>query len=165
MKIKKNTVPSVTYQLMVEGEVVDQTDKTQPLTFLMGAGNMIPGFERQLEGLEQGDKYEFSVEPDEGYGTIDQNAIVDLPKDVFVVDGELKEDLLVVGNSIPMQDNKGNQLQGTVVDIAEDSVKMDFNHQLAGKVLDFSGEIIDVREATQDEISHGHVHGPGGHHH
>lgn len=165
MKIKKNTVPSVTYELVVEGEVVDQTDKSKPLTFLMGAGSMIPGFERQLEGLEKGDKYEFSIQPEEGYGEVDQKAIVDLPKDVFVVDGVLKEELLVIGNEIPMQDNKGNQLQGTIVEIGNDTVKMDFNHQLAGKVLNFTGEVIDVREASEDEINHGHLHGPEGHQH
>ncbi|MFC2125924.1 peptidylprolyl isomerase [Bacteroidota bacterium] len=165
MKIAKNTVPSVTYSINVDGEVIDQADKSNPLTFLMGAGSMIPGFERQLEGLSKGDSYQFTVQPEEGYGDIDQDVIVDIPKNIFIVEGELKDDLLFVGNSVPMQDNQGNPLEGIILEIGDDTVKMDFNHQLAGKVLDFSGEIIDVREAAEEEISHGHIHGPGDHHH
>lgn len=165
MKIDKHSVASVTYALEVEGELIEKTDKKNPLTFLVGVGSMIPGFEQQLLGKQSGDNYDITVSPEEGYGTVDPKAIVDLSKDVFVVDGQLQEELLVEGNVIPLQDQDGNPLQGVVKSIGEDSVKMDFNHQFAGKTLHFKGEIVEVRPATKEEINHGHVHGPGGHHH
>lgn len=165
MKIDKHTVASVTYTLEVDGELVEKTDQSNPLTFLVGVGMMIPGFEQQLLGKQAGDTYDITVQPEEGYGDTDPQAIVDLPKDVFKIDGELQEDMLVEGNIIPMQDQNGNPLQGVILEVGESTVKLDFNHMLAGKTLHFSGEVLEVRQATQEEISHGHVHGPGGHHH
>jgi len=165
MKITKHTVPSVSYSLNIDGEVIDQAEKSNPLTFLAGTESMIPGFENQLEGLSKGDTYDFAVQPEEGYGKVNLEAIVDVPKNIFIVEGEMKEDLLVVGNTVPMQDNQGNSLKGIILEITEETVKMDFNHPLAGKVLNFTGEVIDVREATKEELEHGHVHGPGGHQH
>jgi FKBP-type peptidyl-prolyl cis-trans isomerase SlyD len=165
MKIDKHTVASVTYALEVEGEMVEQTDQSNPLTFLVGVGMMIPGFEQQLVGKEPGEKYDITVNPEDGYGESDPQAIVDLPKDVFKVNGELQEDLLVEGNVIPLQDQNGSPLQAVVLEVGDDTVKMDFNHMLAGKTLHFTGEVVEVREATEEEITHGHVHGPGGHHH
>lgn len=165
MKIDKHTVASVTYTLEVDGELVEKTDQSNPLTFLVGVGMMIPGFEQQLLGKQAGDTYAITVQPEEGYGDTDPQAIVDLPKDVFKIDGELQEDMLVEGNIIPMQDQNGNALQGVILEVGEETVKLDFNHMLAGKTLQFTGEVLEVRPATQEEISHGHVHGPGGHHH
>ena len=164
MKITKHTVPSVTYSLKIDNELIEETNKDNPLVFLVGVGGMIPGFERQLEGLEAGQSYSFEVEPAEGYGEVDPSAIVSIPKEIFVTDGEVNQSL-VVGNTIPMQDNQGHRLDGVVLEIGEEEVKMDFNHKLAGKTLNFSGEVLDVRSATEDEISHGHAHGPGGHQH
>lgn len=165
MKIDKNTVVTVTYTLKVDGELVEQTNKENPLTFLAGVGMMIPGFENQLIGKEPGDQYDITVQPEEGYGETDPEAIVDLPKDIFKVDGQIQEDMLVVGNTIPLQDQNGHPLQGVVLEVGDDTVKMDLNHRLSGKTLHFTGEVLEVRPATEDEISHGHVHGPGGHHH
>lgn len=165
MKIEKDSVASLTYALEVDGELIERTDQTNPLTFLVGAGAMIPGFEQQLLGKETGDNYDFTVTPDEGYGQLDPQAIVDLPKDIFKVEGQLQEEMLQVGKSVPMQDQEGNPLRGTVKEVGEDTVKMDFNHQLAGKTLHFTGEILEVRPATKEEVDHGHAHGPGGHHH
>ena len=105
------------------------------------------------------------MKPEDGYGESDPQAIVDLPKDVFKVNGEIQDDLLVEGNVIPLQDQNGSPLQAVVLEVGEDTVKMDFNHMLAGKTLHFKGEVVEVRQATQEEINHGHVHGPGGHHH
>jgi FKBP-type peptidyl-prolyl cis-trans isomerase SlyD len=165
MKIDKHTVATVTYTLRVNGELVEQTGKDNPLTFLVGVGMMIPGFENQLIGKEPGDQYDITVTPEEGYGEKDPEAIIDLPKDIFKVEGQLQEDMLVEGNIIPLQDQNGHPLQGIVLEVKEDSVKMDLNHRLAGQTLHFTGEVLEVRPATQEEISHGHVHGPGGHHH
>ena len=165
MKIEKHTVTSLTYALEVEGELLEETDKSHPLTFLVGTQAMIPGFERQLLGKSSGDQYDITIEPKEGYGEMNPDAIVDLSKEIFKVDGEIKNDLLQEGKVIPMQDHQGHPLQGTVLEIGDETVKMDFNHQLAGKTLHFKGEILDVRKASAEEIEHGHVHGPNGHHH
>jgi FKBP-type peptidyl-prolyl cis-trans isomerase SlyD len=165
MKIAKNTVASLTYTLTVDGNLVEQTNNENPLTFLVGVGSMIPGFERELMGKEPGETYDMTLAPQDAYGDKDPEAIVDLSKDIFKVDGKVQDDLLVEGKVIPMQDQNGRPLQGTIMDIGNETVKMDFNHQLAGKTLHFKGEILEVREATKDEISHGHVHGPGGHQH
>lgn len=165
MKISKHAVPSVAYTLTVENEIIDQADASQPLTFLFGVGQMIPGFEKNIEGLAQGDKFEFTIEPAEGYGETAQEAIVTLPKSVFMVDGKIADDILFEGNILPMQDQNGNPLEGVIIEISENEVVMDFNHQLAGKTLTFTGEIVEVRAADASEIEHGHVHGPNGHHH
>ncbi len=165
MKIEKHTVPSVTYTLVVDGEVVDKAEKDQPLSFIQGIGMMVPGFEKNLEGLSSGDNYKFTLQPDEAYGPYDDDSVVDLPISVFTVDGEVKADMLNIGQVVPMQDQNGNPLNGTVLEVTEKAVKMDFNHMLAGKELSFTGEILKVRAATKDELDHGHIHGPGGHHH
>ena len=165
MKIDKHTVVTVTYSLDVEGDLIEKTDKNNPLTFLAGVGMMIPGFEQQLWGKEPGEKYDITVSPEEGYGESDPDAIMDLPKNIFVIDGKLQEDMLVVGNTVPLQDQQGTPLQAEILEIGTDTVKVDLNHQLAGKTLHFTGEVMEVRKATADEINHGHVHGPGGHHH
>jgi FKBP-type peptidyl-prolyl cis-trans isomerase SlyD len=165
MEIAKNTVVSLTYALEVEGELIERTDKDNPLVFLVGTGSMIPGFEHQLLGKQKGDTYKITIPPEDGYGESDPEAVVELSKDIFKIDGLLQEDMLEEGKVVPMQDQNGQPLQGIVVEVGEDNVKMDFNHRLAGKTLDFTGEILDVRAATSEEISHGHVHGEGGHHH
>ncbi len=164
MSIEVNKVVSLSYQLTVEGQVLDQTDTENPLEFIFGAGMMIPGFERQLEGLNLGDKYAFDVQPEEGYGIANPEEVVELPKDIFMEDGEQVANL-TLGALLPMQDNQGNQLQGRVVAVTDTVVSMDFNHPLADKVLSFTGEIVGIREATQEELDHGHVHGEGDDHH
>lgn len=165
MKIDKHTVVTVTYTLDVEGDLIEKTDKNNPLTFLAGVGMMIPGFEQQLLGKQPGDTYDILVRPEEGYGESDPEAILDLPKNIFVIDGKLQEDMLVEGNVVPLQDQQGTPLQAVILEVGEDTVKVDLNHQLAGKTLHFTGEVLEVRKATKEEIDHGHVHGPGGHHH
>lgn len=165
MKITKHTVPSVTYVLTVNNELVDQADESNPLVYLAGVGMMIPGFERELEGMAVGDTFDFSLNSQEAYGPRNEDAVVPVPREVFVVDGEFNSDVVKVGAMLPMQDQNGNPLQGMILEIKDDAVVMDFNHPLAGKDLHFTGGVIDVREATKEEIEHGHVHGPGGHHH
>ncbi|MEY2924714.1 MAG: hypothetical protein RLZZ337_1262 [Bacteroidota bacterium] len=163
MNIDKNKVVGVHYQLTVDGDQLDAS-KNDPLVYLHGHGMMIPGFERQLEGLGQGDKYDFTVEAEEGYGEYNEEAVVDLEKSIFLVDGSMSPDVFP-GAQLRMTNQEGHPMMGVVVDITEENVTMDFNHQLAGKKLHFTGHIDSIREATAEEISHGHVHGPGGHHH
>lgn len=163
MQISKDKVVSVHYKLMVDGELIDQSSDS-PLTYLHGHNAMIHGFERQLEGKKTGEAYDFIVTSDEGYGEIDANAITDLDIEIFKVDGNVS-DQVYPGAQLQLRNQEGHPVIGFVKHIGETTVTMDFNHMLAGKTLNFSGTVHEVRDATNDEIIHGHVHGPGGHSH
>lgn len=168
MNISNNKVVSLTYELKhdsAQGETIEVTDKNSPLVFLFGAGMMLPKFEQNLENLKVNDNFEFVLQADDAYGEIIEEAVIDLPIDVFMVEGKVDPEMLKVDNIIPMQDNQGNPLEGKILEVADDSVKMDFNHPMAGRNLHFTGTIIDLRDATEEEIKHGHVHGAHGHQH
>lgn len=168
MKIGKNAVVSVNYNLSLKGtgEQVEQTSKEQPFVFLFGAGNLLPDFENNLANKQVGDSFDFFIDAANGYGLRDEQHVVMIPIEAFQgEDGKLDEENVKVGVTLPMVDNEGNRLYGQVLEINAEHVKMDFNHPLAGADLHFKGEVLEVREATADEIAHGHVHGPHGHHH
>lgn len=170
MKISKNKVVSVSYTLHAsrageEATFVEQTPENQPFTFLFGHYGVIEAFEENLEGLSVGDKFEFAINPEDGYGEYSEDAVVALPKEAFQVQGAIDENMLQVGRVLPMTDNHGRQFEGVIVDVGPDYVTMDFNHPMSGHTLYFKGEVLSLRDATEEEISHGHVHGPGGHHH
>jgi FKBP-type peptidyl-prolyl cis-trans isomerase SlyD len=163
MKISQNTVVSVTYRLDAntegsEKQHIETAGVEQPLTFLFGSGGLIPAFEENLHGLVVGDSFSFSIDPENGYGLTDPDALVDLPMDIFKVDGVIDMEMLRAGNMVPMSDRDGNRIDGRVVALDTESVKMDFNHPLAGHHLHFSGEVMIVREASEEEIAHGHAH-------
>lgn len=161
MEITKNKVVTLTYELTlpdVENKpVVDKADTENPFSFVYGTGITLEAFEANLSGLKKGDKFDFNIEANKAYGPQRDEAVIDLPKDIFQVEGETREDLLKPGNVIPMKDHEGNHLEGQVLDVLEDKVKMDFNHPLAGKDLHFKGEVIDMREATPEEIESGEI--------
>lgn len=168
MQIEKNTVVSITYKLSEANDhsaIIQEVDASQPLVFLFGAGQLLPKFEEHLAGKSKGDNYEFTLVHADAYGPVEAEAVVDIPLDVFMVDGKLAEDMLVIGGQVRLRDQDGRLLQGTVLKRGLETVNVDFNHPMAGKDLHFSGTVTDVREASDEEISHGHVHGPGGHHH
>jgi len=168
MQITKNTVVSLSYILKrddANGEIIEETRAGDPLVFLYGNGQMLPKFEEYLNALKAGDAFEFTLASDDAYGEMDQDAIIDLDKSIFEVDGKIDDEMLAIGNVIPMRDDQGNMLQGIVVSVSKDMVRMDFNHPMAGNVLHFAGKVIEVREASAEELSHGHAHGAGGHHH
>jgi len=168
MQITKNTVVSLSYILKrddAKGEIIEETRAGDPLVFLFGNGQMLPKFEEHLSTLKTGDDFEFTLASDDAYGELDQDAIIDLDKSIFEVDGKIDTEMIAIGNVIPMRDDQGHMLQGTVVSVGDDLVRMDFNHPMAGNVLHFKGNVIEVREASAEELSHGHVHGAGGHHH
>ena len=166
MKIAQNNVVEFCYELEVDGVVVDYTTKERPLDYIHGTGSLLPKLEAHIEGMEPGDKFDVTLSPADGYGEFDPSRIIDLPKAAFEVNGEVREDLLVVGNTIPMMNSMGGVIPGVVVEVSEDSVKMDLNHQMAGKTLHFTGEIVSVREATEKELTEGlhgeYVHTCGG---
>ncbi len=160
MAIDNQKVVSVTYQLSVndfDGEVVETVDKEKPLKFLYGVGNMLEKFEENIKGLQEGDSFNFKIPSEEAYGQASEDAVVELPIDTFKIEGEIDYDLLKEGNYIPMQDQEGNRLDGIVLEVGEEKVKMDFNHPLAGDDLFFKGEVLSVREASEDEINQGYV--------
>ena len=158
MKITADSVVEFCYDLEVEGQIVDKTTKEKPLDYIHGTGGLLPKLEAHIEGIEPGDKFDVTLSPAEGYGEVNPDMIIDLPKSAFEVNGEVREDLLVPGNTIPMLNSIGAVIPGVVLEVTEDSVKMDLNHQMAGKTLHFTGEILTVREATEKELTEG-LHG------
>lgn len=155
MKIEKNAFVTLTYELRTEnsdGPLVEKLDSTTPLKFVYGSGRMLDSFEQKIEGLEQGDSFNFTIPCKDAYGEIDKNAIIDLSKNIFIINGELRSDLLEVGKHVPMMGADGRHLIGIVLEVTESTVKMDFNHPLAGEDLFFSGKIEEVREATAEEL-------------
>lgn len=153
MKIGENAFVSLTYTLEVDGEVADQTTEENPLEFIYGAGFLIPAFEENILDLGKGDDFKFTLTPENGYGEIEEEAIIDLPKDIFMVDGKVEEGLLTVGNNIPMSTQEGQRMLGVVKEVGEETVKMDFNHPMAGKTLNFSGQIVGVREVAPEDMA------------
>ena len=158
MKISQNSVVEFSYELEVDGQVVDHTTKERPLDYIHGTGSLLPKLEAHIEGMEPGSKFDITLSPADGYGEVDPSRIIDLPKAAFEVNGEIREDLLVPGTTIPMMNSMGGVIPGVVLEVTEDSVKMDLNHQMAGKTLHFTGEILTVREATEKELTEG-LHG------
>ena len=158
MKIAQNTVVEFCYDLEVDGQIVDKATKERPLDYIHGTGSLLPKLEAHIEGMEPGVKFDVTLSPADGYGEVDPSRIIDLPKTAFEVNGEIREDLLVPGNTIPMMNSMGGVIPGVVIEVTEDSVKMDLNHQMAGKTLHFTSEVISVREATEKELTEG-LHG------
>jgi FKBP-type peptidyl-prolyl cis-trans isomerase SlyD len=159
--IDKDMVATVHYTgTFPDGEVFDSSIDRDPLQFLVGHSQMIPGFEEEMMGAAVGEKREFTLTPDRAYGEKDDEAIQQVPRDQFPPEMPLE-----VGVMGAAQTEQGQQMPFIITDISDDIVTVDFNHQMAGKTLRFSVEVVDVRAAAAEEMSHGHVHGPGGHHH
>jgi FKBP-type peptidyl-prolyl cis-trans isomerase SlyD len=160
----KNKVISVNYNLFKDtekGEMIESTEGKEPLVFLSGLGQMIPDFENNVVNLNVGDTFSFGIKAENAYGSKSDEAIMDLPQDIFMQDGKLVDEVQP-GNMLPLQDQNGGVVPAVVVKINETTVTMDLNHPLADQDLHFTGNVVDIREATEEELSHGHVHGAGG---
>ena len=156
MHIAKHTVASIHYTLTDnDGNVIDSSDGRDPLNYIHGIGNLIPGMEEGLEGKSKGDKLNLKIAPEKGYGVIDEKRVQKIPRDAF--------DDQNVEEGMQFQTNRGEVV--TVTHVGLDQITVDANHPLAGIELNFDVDVIDVRTATEEEIAHGHIHGPGGHHH
>jgi|APSaa5957512622_1039677.scaffolds.fasta_scaffold02940_10 FKBP-type peptidyl-prolyl cis-trans isomerase SlyD len=156
LEIGKNSMVTLTYDLRIDdqnGEVIEQASEEQPLQFLYGAGVMLPKFESHLSGLHEGEPFTIELKKDDAYGDVNSDAVVELPKNVFLVDGKFDDELIKLGNTVPMMSSNGQRMNGLVLEITEEIVKMDFNHPLAGEDLFFAGKVIEVREATYDELT------------
>ena len=162
MTIKPNTVVALTYDLHTtkngEKVFVEKATEENPLVFLFGVGMMLPKFEENLAGLNIGDNYDFHLAAEDAYGVKDDSRVTDLPKEMF---GDME--IPAVGSILPLQDDQGHQFSARVKEITEAAVIVDLNHPMAGQDLHFVGKIISVREATSDELAHGHAHGIDGH--
>ncbi|HWP81515.1 MAG TPA: peptidylprolyl isomerase [Bacteroidota bacterium] len=159
MKIQKDKVVTIDYTLTDElGTLLDTSKGQEPLVYLHGNGNLISGLENALEGKSSGENLKVSIPPAQAYGEWDKNKLVEVPKSQFVGVDELK-----VGMQFSAKSSAGEQVV-TVAKIEGDKVTIDANHPLAGKTLNFDVSVVDVRDATSEELSHGHVHGPGGAH-
>ena len=155
-EISKNSMVTLSYDLHIEdekGELIEKATEEQPLQFLYGAGLMLPKFESQLAGMKEGEAFTIRLTKDEAYGEINEDAIVELPKHVFMVDGKIDDELIAVGNVVPMMSSNGQRLNGQVLNIDEETVKMDFNHPLAGEDLFFTGKVLGVRQPSDEELA------------
>lgn len=161
MNIAPNSVVTLTYKLhTVDGDTrtfIEEADQTRPLDFLYGVGMMLPKFEENLAGLKAGDKIDFELAAADAYGELDERAVAQLPAEMFGEAG-----LPPVGEILPLQDNQGNQFRARVTEVSPEAVVVDLNHPMAGKNLHFDIEILTVRQATEEELAHGHSHGPDG---
>lgn len=156
LEIGKYSMVTLTYDLRVEdenGEVVEQATEKQPLQFLYGAGVMLPKFESHLAGLREGEPFTIKLNKNDAYGDVNNEAVVELPKHVFLVNGSFDEELIKVGNTVPMMSSNGQRLNGLVLEVNEEIIKMDFNHPLAGEDLFFAGKVLEVREASDEEVA------------
>lgn len=155
MKIENNRFASLIYTLHegdANGRILEKVEISSPLTFVFGTGRLLPAFESNLEGLEEGSTFGFRLPAADAYGERREEMIVSLPRTIFEDDGVLNTTVCFEGNTVPMMDAHGNRMNGVVTEIADSFVRMDFNHPLAGTDLYFSGTITGVREATAEEI-------------
>jgi len=160
MQIVKHKVVTIDYTLTdEEGKVLDTSKDSEPLCYIQGIGNLIPGLETALEGKQAGDALNVSVPPEQGYGERDDKLLVSVPRERFDEAGNVE-----VGMRFQAPTESGMRVV-TVVGIEEENVTVDANHPLAGETLNFDVKVVEVRDATEEEIGHGHVHGPGGHEH
>ncbi|GGM09040.1 hypothetical protein GCM10010841_16830 [Deinococcus aerophilus] len=153
MKITQDTVVEIDYTLTVDGEIVDRSEPGEPLTYLQGHSNIIPGLERALEGKMAGDMFQEIIQPEDGYGPRDEDNVEELAREDF-------EDDVEIGETYYAQAEDGSVIPFTVLEIDGDNVKVDFNPPLAGQVLTFDVTVVGVREATAEELEHGHAHTP-----
>ncbi|MBN1964320.1 MAG: peptidylprolyl isomerase [Anaerolineae bacterium] len=160
--VQEGLVISVAYTLTLsDGEVIDEASSSDPLLYLHGAENIIPGLERALTGMTVGQRKQVVVDPEDAYGEYDEEGVQVLPRDAFG-DGDVE---LEIGEMLTLRDEEDNLFDAEVIDLDDESVTLDFNHPLAGETLRFDVEIVGVRDATPDERAHGHPHAPGMNHH
>jgi FKBP-type peptidyl-prolyl cis-trans isomerase SlyD len=160
MKISNEKVVSIHYTLKNDdGIVLDSSKNAQPLTYLHGKGNIIPGLEEALLDNETGSQLKVVIPPANAYGVRNEKLVQEVPLERFQDPDKIKE-----GVQIQIKTDQGENL-ATITKISGNQVTLDMNHPLADETLHFDVEVVEIREATAEEIAHGHVHGPGGHHH
>lgn len=173
MRINKGALVQLQYRLMdSEGAVIEETTEEQPMEFIYGMGLLLPAFEAELSGLEVGDRFDFRLSPQEAYGEVNRDLILELERRLFEIDGSFDEEVVYEGARVPMNTADGQVVHGLVTKVGDELVTMDFNHDLAGMELHFVGEVTEVHEPSQEEYDRFFGHqcggcggGCGGHHH
>ncbi len=151
MIVEDQCIVTLSYDLREEsaqGPLLERMDPNWPFKFYFGSGKLLPAFEQQLRGLEEGERFEFTLAPEDAYGPVEQGNIIDVPRTAFA---GLGENVLIAGNYVTLTDDLGEAHNGKILSWTEEQVKVDFNHEMAGKTLHFSGVVLNVREATVDE--------------
>ena len=151
--VMDNVVVSLDYTLKVDGLVVDTSDGDEPIRFIQGQGQIVPGLEKALYGMSVGESKEIAVAAAQGYGEEDPNAFADIPRAEFPPDIPLEP-----GVELELKNKADEVIEASIVSVGEESVRLNFNHPLAGKVLNFSVKVVELRYATPEELDHGHVH-------
>lgn len=152
-KVDDGKVVSMHYTLQVDGKVVDSSEGGEPLQFIQGMGHIIPGLEQELYDMQVGQSKSVTVAPKEGYGEADASAFMDVPREAFPENVPLDK-----GTELELRDQSGHPVYARVDEVSDKNVRLDMNHPLAGKELHFDVKIAGVRPATEEEVSHGHVH-------
>ncbi len=152
-EIADNVVVSLDYTLQVDGEVIDSSQEGEPIQFIQGHGQIIPGLESELYGMSVGEHKDVTISPENGYGTVDPENIADIPRSEFPDEIPLEP-----GVELEVQNQDGEVMDARIVLVDSENVRLDFNHPLAGKELHFSVDVIGLRQPTAEELTHGHVH-------
>lgn len=161
MPLKKNQVVTITFELKNrDGKIIEATSKDNPFSFISGADQVLPMLEHNIGEMLIGSKRVVVLEPENAYGIYEEDAIQVVDRSEFPQESELK-----VGMEFIADTPDGGQMPFTIKSINENNIELDFNHPLAGLQLTFDIELLNLRDATQEELAHGHVHGAGGHHH
>lgn len=159
--VSSGKVVGMSYSLRNDaGVILDQASHDEPFLYIQGSSQIVPGLESGLEGLKIGEKKTVTVPPEEGYGPLQPGLKMTVKKDQFP---DVKD--IQAGMQFQAQSPEGHGMVFTIVEVAGEDVTIDGNHPLAGQTLTFAVEILSIRDATEEEQSHGHVHGEGGHHH
>ncbi len=158
-KVDDGQVVSMHYALQVNGQVLDSSEGGEPLQFIQGMGHIISGLERELYEMKIGDSKKVIVAAKDGYGEIDMEAFMDVPRDSFPTDVPAE-----IGIELELRDQSDHPVYARIETVSADNVRLNMNHPLAGKELHFDVKIADLRPATDEEVSHGHVHTEGHEH-
>jgi FKBP-type peptidyl-prolyl cis-trans isomerase SlyD len=157
--VQNGVVVSMDYKLTVDGELLDSSDDAGSLQFLAGHDNIVPGLEREMIGMKIGESKDVVVAPEDGYGEFDEEGFMDVPRSEFPSDLEIEE-----GVELNVTDEDGQNQYARVESVTDETVRLDFNHPLAGAELHFNVKVVSLREPTKEELAHGHVHEEGHHH-
>jgi FKBP-type peptidyl-prolyl cis-trans isomerase SlyD len=157
-EVVEDSVVTLEYTLTVNGEVIDTSEGSQPIQFIQGQQQIIKGLEDELYGMGIGDSKEVLVGPEEGYGEFDPEDFADIPREQFPPEIPLE-----VGVELELKDQEGDLIDARIVAVDDENVRLDFNHPLAGEQLHFVVKVVGLRQATEEELSHGHVHGEHSH--
>ncbi len=149
-------VISMHYTLHVDGKLVDTSEGGEPLQFIQGMGHIIPGLEHELYDMKVGDSKRVNVQPGKGYGVVDEEAYMDVPRKAFPANIPLE-----LGTELQLRDQSGNPMYARIETISDENIRLDMNHPLAGKVLIFDVKIAGIRPAAEEEVLHGHIHDAG----